>query len=227
MAQLVIVHAMVGVHRHATGGFAQLGVGMRHAVAKRMRHLGVVVFKEYRAAVFQALGKIVFGRDGGEDGKFIAAQAKRRLANLDIEFEVQAHLHDVAVAFVVPKGIVAVLEVVNVDKRHGDRRALFPDFFEGTGKAAAVAQPRELVGKGDLNQVLLAIEQVLNGLFERFGIVADSIHVVSGFLRSGGLRRASSLCTRVVVRRFACIQAPALLLGKFVGWRSLSITAEW
>ena len=189
MAQLVIVHAMVCVHRHATGGFAQLGVGVRHAVAKRMGHLGVVVFKEYRAAVLQALGKVIFGSDGGEDGKLVTTQAKRRFANLDIEFEVQAHLNDVAVAFVMTKGIVAVLEVVDVDKRHGDRRALLPDLFERLGKTAAVAKTGELVGKGDPNQVLLAVEQVLNGLFERLGIVAGAIHGYAAFLGRGDAAR--------------------------------------
>ena len=191
MAQLVIVHAVVGVHGHAIRGFAQLGVGVRHTEAKRMGHLGIVVFEEYRAAVLQALDKVVFGGDGGEDGKLIAAKAKRRLADLDIELKVQAHLHDVAVAFVMAKGIVTVLEVVDVDKSHGDRRALFPDLFEGAGKAATVAQSRELVGKGDLNQLFLAVEQVLNGLFERFGIVAGVIHVYAASLGRGDAARWS------------------------------------
>ena len=202
---------MIGIERHAIGGLAQGGVGVGHAVAKRVGHLGIVVFEQDRAAVLQTFGEVVLRRNRRQNGKLVAAYAKRRLVHLHIQLEIEAYLNDVAVALVVAKDIVAVLEVVDIDKRHGDRRALFPDFFEGTGKAAAVAKSRELVGKGDLNQVFLAIEQVLNGLFECLGIVADTIHVVSGFLRSGGLRRASSLCTRVVVRCFACIQVPALL----------------
>lgn len=110
-----------------------------------------------------------------------------------------------------PKDVVAVLEVVDIDVRHGNGGVLLPELLEGAGKAATVAKPGKLVGKGGPDQILLTLEKVADGLFERFGVIADSIHVVSGFLRSGELRRASSLCTRVVVRRFACIQAPALL----------------
>ena len=110
-----------------------------------------------------------------------------------------------------PKDVVAVLEIVDIDERHGNGGVLLPELLEGAGKAAAVAKSGKLVGKGGPNQIILTLEKVANGLFERFGVIADSIHVVSGFLRSGELRRASSLCTRVVVRRFACIQAPASL----------------
>lgn len=110
-----------------------------------------------------------------------------------------------------PKDVVAVLEIVDIDERHGNGDVLLPELLEGAGKAAAVAKSGKLVGKGGPNQIILTLEKVTDGLFERFGVIADSIHVVSGFLRSGGLRRASSLCTRVVVWRFACIQAPALL----------------
>ena len=219
IAQLVVIHAMVGVLRHAVLGFAQFGIGMRHAIAKRMGHLGVVVFEEHRAAMLQALGKVILGRDGGEHGKLVATQAKRRLANLDVELKVQAHLHDVAVTLVVPKDIVAVLKVIDIDKRHSDRRALPPDLFERLGKTATVAKTGELVGKGGPNQIILTLEKVTDGLFERFGVIADSIHVLSGFLRSGRIasgelvvytRRCSAHCVYPGLRL-------AALLGYFAG----------
>lgn len=124
---------------------------------------------------------------------------------------IEAYLQDVAVALVMPKDVVAVLKVIDVDKSHGDGQFLLPELLEGTDKAAAVAKSGKLVGKGGPDQIVLTFKKVADGLFERLGVIADSIHVVSGFLRSGELRRASSLCTRVVVRRFTCIQAPASL----------------
>ena len=87
------------------------------------------------------------------------------------------------------KGIVAVLEVIDIDKRHSDRRALLPELLERTGEAAAVAQSREGVGKGGFDQVFLALEEVTDGLFERFGIVAGAIHVYAAFLGRGDAAR--------------------------------------
>ena len=63
MAQLVVVHAMVGIECHAIGGFAQGGVGVCHSVAKRVRHFGIVVFEQDRSAVFQTFGEVVLGRN--------------------------------------------------------------------------------------------------------------------------------------------------------------------
>ena len=83
------------------------------------------------------------------------------------------------------KDVVAVLEIVDIDERHGNGGVLLPEFFEGAGKAAAVTKPGKLVGKGSPDQILLPLEKVTDGLFERFGVIADSIHVLSGFLRSG------------------------------------------
>ena len=129
MAQLVIVHAMVGIERHATGGFAQGGVGVRHSVAKRVRHLGIVVFEQDRPAVFQTLGEVVLGRDRRQDGKLVASQAKCCLAHLHIQFEIEAYLQDIAVALVVPKDVVAVFKVIDVDKRHSHGQFLFPELL--------------------------------------------------------------------------------------------------
>ena len=83
------------------------------------------------------------------------------------------------------EGVVAVLEVIDVDKRHGDRRALLPEFFQRAGKAAAVAKAGELVGKGGPDQIVLTLEKVLNGLFERLGIGVGAIHVYAAFLGRG------------------------------------------
>lgn len=83
-----------------------------------------------------------------------------------------------------PKDVVAVLEIVDIDERHGNGDVLLPELLEGTGKAAAVAKSGKLVGKGGPNQIILTLEKVTDGLFERFGVIADSIHVLSGFLRS-------------------------------------------
>ena len=83
------------------------------------------------------------------------------------------------------KDIVAVLEIVDIDERHGNGGVLLPELLEGAGKAAAVAKSGKLVGKGGPNQIILTLEKVADGLFERFGVIADSIHVLSGFLRSG------------------------------------------
>ena len=54
---------MVGIERHAIGGFAQGGVGIRHSIAKRAGHLGIVVFEQDRSAVFQTFGEVVLGRN--------------------------------------------------------------------------------------------------------------------------------------------------------------------
>lgn len=102
-----------------------------------------------------------------------------------------------------PKDVVAVLEIVDVDERHGNGDVLLPELLEGAGKAAAVAKSGKLVGKGGPDQILLPLEKVADGLFERFGVIADSFHVLSGFLRSGRIasgelvvytRRCSALC---------------------------------
>ena len=47
-----------------------------------------------------------------------------------------------------PKDVVAVLEIVDIDERHGNGGVLLPELLEGTGKAATVAKPSKLVGKG-------------------------------------------------------------------------------
>ena len=79
------------------------------------------------------------------------------------------------------------------------------------GKAAAVAKSGELVGKGGPDQILLTLEKVTDGLFERFGVIAVSVHVVSGFLRSGRIASGELVVYARCYSRFACIQAPALL----------------
>ena len=84
-----------------------------------------------------------------------------------------------------PKDVVAVLEIVDIDERHGNGDALLPELLEGTGKAAAVAKTGKLVGKGSPDQIVLTLEKVTDGLFERLGVIAGDIHAVSGFLRSG------------------------------------------
>ena len=118
-----------------------------------------------------------------------------------------------------PKDVVAVLEVVNIDKSHGHGQFLLPELLEGTGKAAAVAKSGKLVGKGGPNQIILTLKKVTDGLFERFGVIADSIHVLSGFLRSGRIasgelvvytRRCSAYCVYPGLRL-------AALLGYFAG----------
>ena len=75
------------------------------------------------------------------------------------------------------EGVVAVLEVIDIDKRHGDRRALLPELFQRAGKAAAVAKAGKLVGKGCSYQVFRALEQVLNDLFERLCIGVGCVHM--------------------------------------------------
>ena len=54
---------MVGIECHAIGGFAQGAVGVCHSVAKRVGHLGIVVFEQDRSAVFQTFGEVVLGRN--------------------------------------------------------------------------------------------------------------------------------------------------------------------
>ena len=120
---------MVGIVRQAIGGFAQGGVGVCHSVAKRVRHLGSVVFEQDRSAVFQTLGEVVLGRDRRQDGKLVASQAKCCLAHLHIQFEIEAYLQDIAVALVVPKDVVAVFKVIDVDKRHSHGQFLFPELL--------------------------------------------------------------------------------------------------
>lgn len=53
-----------------------------------------------------------------------------------------------------PKDVVAVLEIVDIDERHGNGGVLLPELLEGTGKAATVAKPGKLVGKGSPDQIL-------------------------------------------------------------------------
>ena len=79
--------------------------------------------------MFQTLGEVVLGRDCGQDGKLVASQAKCRLVHLHIQLEIEAHLQDIAVALVVSKDVVAVLKVIDVDKRHGYGQFLLPDFL--------------------------------------------------------------------------------------------------
>lgn len=63
------------------------------------------------------------------------------------------------------------------------------------------------------------LEKVTDGLFERLGVIADSFHVLSGFLRSGRIalvepvvytRRCSALCVYSGPRL-------AALSGEFAG----------
>ena len=75
------------------------------------------------------------------------------------------------------EGVVAVLEVIDIDKRHGDRHALLPEFFQRAGIAATVAKAGKLVGKGYSYQVFRTLEQVLNGLFERLGMGVGCVHM--------------------------------------------------
>lgn len=194
---------MVGIERHAIAGFAQGGVGMRHSVAKRAGHLGIVVFEQDRSAAFQTFGEVVLGCNRRQDGKLVASQTKCRFVYLHIQLEIEAYLQNIAVALVMPKDVVAVLKVIDVDKRHGYGGVLLPELLEGTGKAATVAKPGKLVGKGRPNQIILTLEKVTDGLFERFGVIAGGVHVVSGFLRSGRMasgelvvytRRCSAPC---------------------------------
>ena len=120
---------MVGIVRQAIGGFAQGGVGVCHSVAKRVRHLGIVVFEQDRSAAFQTFGEVVLGRNRRQDGKLVAAYAKRRLVHFHIQLEIETYLQDIAVALVMPKDVVAVLKVIDVDKRHGHGQFLLPDFL--------------------------------------------------------------------------------------------------
>ena len=59
-----------------------------------------------------------------------------------------------------PKDVVAVLEIVDIDERHGNGGVLLPELLEGTGKAATVAKPSKLVGKGSPDQIFLPLEKV-------------------------------------------------------------------
>lgn len=102
-----------------------------------------------------------------------------------------------------PKDVIAVLEIVDIDECHGNGDVLLPEFLEGASKGTAIAQTCEGVGKGGLNQIVLTLKKVADGLFERLGVIADSFHVLSGFLRSGRIasgelvvytRRCSALC---------------------------------
>ena len=180
---------MVGIERHTVGGFAQGGVGMRHSIAKRVGHLGIVVFEQDRSAVFQTFGEVVLGCNRRQDGKLVAAYAKRRLIHFHIQLEIEAYLQDIAVALVMAKDVVAVLEIVDIDERHGNGGVLLPELLEGTGKAATVAKPGKLVGEGSPNQIILALEKVMDGLFERFGIVVGTIHSYVAFLGRGAAAR--------------------------------------
>lgn len=79
--------------------------------------------------MLQTLGQVILGRNRRQDGKLVASQAKCRLVHLHIQLEVEANLQDIAVALVVPKDVVAVLKVIDVDKRHGHRQFLLPEFL--------------------------------------------------------------------------------------------------
>jgi len=87
------------------------------------------------------------------------------------------------------KDVVAVLEIVDIDERHGNGGVLPPELLEGTGKAAAVAKSGKLVGKGGPDQIILTLEKVANGLFERLGIVVGAIHSYAAFLGRGAAAR--------------------------------------
>ena len=79
--------------------------------------------------MFQALGEVVLGRNRRQDGKLVAAYAKRRLVHFHIQLEIETYLQDIAVALVMSKDVVAVLKVIDVDKRHGDGQFLPPEFL--------------------------------------------------------------------------------------------------
>ena len=87
------------------------------------------------------------------------------------------------------KDVVAVLEVVDIDVRHGNGGVLLPELLEGAGKAAMVAKPGKLVGKGGPDQILLTFEKAADGLFERLGIVVGAIHSYAAFLGRGAAAR--------------------------------------
>ncbi len=118
-----------------------------------------------------------------------------------------------------PKDVVAVLEIVDIDERHGNGGVLLPELLEGTGKAATVAKPGKLVGKGGPDQILLTLEKVTDGLFERFGVIADSIHVLSGFLKSGRIASGELVVYTRRCSAFCVYPGPRLaaLLGYFAG----------
>lgn len=126
------------------------------------------------------------------------------------------------------KDVVAVLEIVDIDERHGNGGVLLPELLEGTGKAATVAKPGKLVGKGGPDQIVLTLQKVTDGLFERFGIIAGVIHTVSGFLRSGRIASGE------LVVHMRCCSTPCVFpsprlaasLGLFVGSCSRLITTE-
>ena len=75
------------------------------------------------------------------------------------------------------------------------------------GKAATVAKSGELVGKGGPDQILLTLEKVTDGLFECFGVIAVSVHVVSGFLRTGRIASGE------LVVHTRCRSAPCVYPG--------------
>lgn len=118
-----------------------------------------------------------------------------------------------------PKDVVAVLEIVDVDERHGNGGVLLPELLEGTGKAATVAKPGKLVGKGGPDQIILTLEKVADGLFERFGVIADSFHVLSGFLRSGRIASGELVVYTYRCSAFCVHPGPRLaaLLSYFAG----------
>lgn len=118
-----------------------------------------------------------------------------------------------------PKDVVAVLKVIDIDERHGNGGVLLPELLEGTGKAATVAKPGKLVGKGGPDQILLTLEKVTDGLFERFGVIADSIYVLSGFLKSGRIASGELVVYTRRCSAFCVYPGPRLaaLLGYFAG----------
>ena len=79
--------------------------------------------------MLQTFGKVILGRDRRQDGKLVTSQTKCRLVHLHIQLEIEAYLQDIAVAFVVSKDVVAMLKVIDVDKRHGHGQFLLPDFL--------------------------------------------------------------------------------------------------
>ena len=153
--------------------------------------------------MFQTFGEVVLGCNRRQDGKLVASQTKCRFVHLHIQLEIEAYLQNIAVALVMAKDVITVLEVVDIDERHGNGDVLPPELLEAASEGTAIAQPCEGVGKGGLNQIVLTLEKVTDGLFERLGVIADSFHVLSGFLRSGRIalvepvvytRRCSALC---------------------------------
>ena len=181
--ELVGVHATVGVVGHPLRRVAQGGACRGHAVGERVDHLvGRVVLDEHAAAALEPLVELVLGGVRGKQHELVAADTVERLVLLRVELEVETHLQDIAVARIVAVGIVHVLEVVDVDERHRDGMSRLPQLVERAQVAAAVAESREGVGEGGLDEPVLLVAQLLDHVLERGGVVvaaASHVHVLA------------------------------------------------